>query len=235
MDRFERDRVGQPASGSAPSGRFSLPRLTLSRRFGVVVLLVVPLVAAVCVVGGVGVQRTNGEVEGLYEHEYRQTLAAAQLRRRLGAAETATLRLVQTNNPRLQERLNASLDRRLLPAVDVALRRLRSVGASSEADEARAVRKVAAKWRAFEGVLHSEAFDPTRLTADSDAEDDRLAARATAFYDEMLAQADGLVTGEATEARQHRDQAESQFRSTLALLLGASVLALLERSRSLPG
>ena len=227
MESSEQPEVGELHSGPAPFSRFRLPRLTLSRRFGIVALLVVPLLASVCVVGGVGVRKMNTEIEGLYDNQYRQTLAYSQLRRSLGAAETATLRLIQTNSPRLQAELKTRLDRRLLPKVDLALRGLRSTAQSSEEDEARDYRKLAASWRSFERVLRSDAFDLTRLTGDFEAADDRLAARITALLDGLLGQADGLVSEEATEAREHRDQAQSQYRSTLGLLLGASVLALL--------
>ncbi|MBA2629779.1 MAG: GGDEF domain-containing protein [Thermoleophilaceae bacterium] len=61
------------------------------------------------VVGGRGVQRMNVEVRDLYENQYRQTLASSQLRRSLGRAQTGALLLIQTNDPRLQERFNTRL------------------------------------------------------------------------------------------------------------------------------
>ncbi len=220
-------RAPSTAHWSTPSDRFRLPPLTLSRRFGIVVLLVVPLVAAVCVVGATGVRGMNREIEGLYENQYRQTLAYSQLRRSLGAAETATLRLIHANSCACRrssrQASTAGCCRRSISRCAAYDRRL----THPEEDEARDFRKLTAGWRSFEEVLRSDAFDLSRLTGDFQAEDDRLAVRVTALLDGLLGQADRLMRGEATEAREHRDQAERQYRSTLGLLLGASVLALL--------
>lgn len=58
-----------------------MPRLTIGRRFAVVALLVIPLVASVCVIGAIGVSRMNGQVTELYNHGYRHTLETARLSR----------------------------------------------------------------------------------------------------------------------------------------------------------
>ena len=99
-----------------------MARLTIGRRFGVVVLLVLLLVAAVSAIGAVGVSRMNDEVNVLYEDEYTNTLQSARLSRALRAAEVVAVQAAQTGYQAAAARLHARLDRRLLPAVDAALR-----------------------------------------------------------------------------------------------------------------
>ena len=71
-----------------------VPRLTIGRRFGVVALLVIPLVASVCAIGAIGVSRMNEQVTELYDHGYRHTLASARLSRALSAVEVVAVQAV---------------------------------------------------------------------------------------------------------------------------------------------
>ena len=119
------NRAAATAPGLAVPGAGAIPRLTIGRRFGVVALLVTPLVASICVIGAIGVSRMNGEVTDLYHHGYRHTLESARLSRALSAVEVAAMRAVLTDNRQVMERVAASLDRRLLPALDTALVQVR--------------------------------------------------------------------------------------------------------------
>ena len=205
-----------------------MPRLTIGRRFGVVALLVIPLVASVCVIGAIGVSRMNEQVTELYDHGYRHTLASARLSRALSAVEVAAMRAVLTDNRQVVERVGAQLDRRLLPALDTALVRLRvALSTDREGHELGAVRDVNRGLEEFERLRAGGALEFQEETEAVGARKDRLAAVISALFDRIVARADALVELEASEARSISERAGADHRDTLVLLIGGSLVALL--------
>ena len=205
-----------------------MPRLTIGRRFGVVALLVIPLVASVCVIGAIGVSRMNGQVTELYNHGYRHTLETARLSRALSAVEVAAMRAVLTDNRQVTERVSAQLDRRLLPALDTALARVRvELQKGGEGHEIAPVNEMSRGLEEFEHLRAGGALDFEEESEAVGARKDRLAAVISALFDRIVARADGLVELEAREARSISEQARAVHRNTLVLLVGGSLVALL--------
>ena len=205
-----------------------MPRLTIGRRFGVVALLVIPLVASVCVIGAIGVSRMNEQVTALYHHGYRHTLESARLSRALSAVEVAALRSVLTDNRQVSERVNAQLDRRLLPALDTALVRVRAALAEDqEGHSSVPVLDLSRGVEEFERLRASGAVEFRDETEAEGARKDRLAARISGLFDRIVARADALVELEARQARSINERARADYRNTLLLLVGGSLVALL--------
>jgi diguanylate cyclase (GGDEF)-like protein len=205
-----------------------LPRLTIGRRFGVVALLVIPLVTSVCVIGALGVIRMNDRVTELYHEGYRHTLASARLSRGLSAVEVAALRTVLTNDRGVAERAGTELDRRLLPAVDTAFAAVRAeLAAEDRGHHLKSIRNLSTGLEEFERLRDDEAFEFRDETEAVGASKDRLAARLARLFDRVVAEADDLVEVEAAEARSIAERARAENRKTLLLLLGGSLVALL--------
>lgn len=211
----------------APVRRLALPRLTIGRRFGVVALLVVPLVASVCVIGALGVNEMEAQVSELYEDEYTHTLSTAKLSRSLAAAEAVALHLVLTDEDAIKTRLNGRLGRRLLPAVDVALGDANALIGVEGARATRPLGQVKEDLVRFERLRTASFFDAPEETEAVAKEKDRLAARISGLFERMRARADGILDDEASEARVVDERARSRYRSTLLLLFVGSVIALL--------
>ena len=210
------------------TGRGGLPRLTIGRRFGVVALLVIPLVTSVCVIGAIGVIRMNDRVTELYHEGYRHTQASARLSRALSAVEVAALRTVLTDDRGVAERAGTELDRRLLPAVDTAFAAVS--GELSEhqgGHQLRAIRDLSSGVEEFERLRDHDAFEFREETEAVGASKDRLAARLARLFDRVVAEANDLVEVEAAEARSIAERARAENRKTLLLLLVGSLVALL--------
>jgi diguanylate cyclase (GGDEF)-like protein len=200
----------------AEKPRDKMARLTIGRRFGVVVLLVLLLVAAVSAIGAVGVSRMNDEVRVLYEDEYTNTLQSARLSRALRAAEVVAVQAAQVGYQAAAARLHARLDRRLLPAVDAALRVAKTSVAADHPHAAEPLDGVAADLERYERLRAAGSFAAGRETA-----------AVVALFERMVRPADSLLAEEAEEAQAAYDRAQAQHRNTLLLLAAGAVLALL--------
>jgi diguanylate cyclase (GGDEF)-like protein len=168
------------------------------------------------------------QVGDLYEHAYTHTLQAAKLSRTLAAAEATALQVVLTDDREVASRLDARLDRRLLPAVDLALARATSsLGAAEGESATEPLGKLADDLERFE---HLRASGVLAFARESDAvseRKDQQAALISALFGRMGSRSDGLVDTEAEEAQATYDRAREQHGRTLLLLLSGSIIALL--------
>ena len=129
---------------------------------------------------------------------------------------------------RSSERVSAQLDRRLLPALDTALVRVRvALPKDQEGHEIVPVRDVSRGLEEFEHLRAGGALEFQEETEAVGARKDRLAAVISALFDRIVARADALVELEAREARSISERARADHRNTLVLLVGGSLLALL--------
>jgi len=218
------DRAGRTLAGT----RFAFPRLTIGRRFGIVALLLVPLIALVCVVGSTGVSQINDEISKLYEHAYTDTLESSKLSRALGTTRATALHVVLTDDKVVAASLNAELDRHLLPAVDTALGRAKSLIDPDEGPRAsEPLDKLTRDLRLFERLRADGDFDYAEESEAVSVRKDRTADRISTLFTQMHDSLDTLVSNQAKDARLAYELAQYQTRRTLILLLVGSAVALL--------
>jgi diguanylate cyclase (GGDEF)-like protein len=134
----------------------------------------------------------------------------------------ASLRLLVTTDGREQARLAQSLDETLVPDVE---RRISVVGSlmHDDAGAPQRLARISGDFDSYLALRRSGAFEPTNDKSDEQA----AAAQATLLFGRMLDEAEGLRAIESLVAERADASGLETYRTTLRLVVGGSVAALL--------
>jgi diguanylate cyclase (GGDEF)-like protein len=159
--------------------------LTISQKFFAVLAVLAPLVVAVALAGVVGL----GSMKAEFDRVFADNIHTSQVSTRLGAdfaqADEIALRLAAPTDPGERQRLFASLDRRVIPAVDTGLSELAALHAGDPLTERTGAARLSHGWAQFVALRDTGALN-THASAGRDHVDaDHLADRLIAIFNPL--------------------------------------------------
>ncbi|MFZ1995958.1 MAG: diguanylate cyclase [Solirubrobacteraceae bacterium] len=178
--------------------------MTISQKFFAVLAVLAPLVAAVALAGVMGL----GSMKAEFDHVFADNIHTSQVSTRLGAdfaeADQIALRLAAPTDPGERQSLFASLDQRVIPAVDMGLSELAALHARDPLTERSGASRLSHGWAQFVALR-----DTGELNTHPNAGRDQLGADHLA--DQLIAIFNPLSSITQTEAALEADQAGDAY------------------------
>ncbi|HEX3737696.1 MAG TPA: GGDEF domain-containing protein [Solirubrobacterales bacterium] len=202
-----------------------MPDTRVTRRFFVALAVLIASLAAVVVLGIVGLEKVGQANDQIYADNFQTALANSRLGRDIGRAESLGLVVAARSDGVRADRLRAQLRQIVIPQVNADIADLLRLHATDPPAERRAFARIPREWRSFlalarRGVLASG----TALGASGGA----VAARTVAAaLDPLGAFVVGRQSVELKAASAAHKSAEDTYRRSLNWLLVASAAALL--------
>ena len=211
---------------AAPWSRW---RLTVGRKFQLAVGVLLMAMLAVAGVGAVGLVQTHAQVRSLYSENLTTVEATAELAATLDDIKANALEQIPVTDPATTTKLDAQLDRVLLPAARQGIAAVRAL-----------VRRDPAARLSLDGVVRglaefttlrdSGVFSTTGTTGTTGNEigaNAALAGSTSALLEQITQRIDELRVRESQRAVAARQSAEDSYRTTRALLGVGVAMALL--------
>ncbi|HYI35654.1 MAG TPA: diguanylate cyclase [Thermoleophilaceae bacterium] len=209
--------------GYARNGN-TAPRLTIGRRLGLLVGLLVLATMAVAVIGAVGVSRVDQKIHTFYTGTFERAAITVELRGALKDTKAASLEYALVEEPARRRALETAISGSLVPSVDTSLDKTEDQlsHASEPVETRRALVRLRKNWQAY-----LERFGPA-LFAASPAGEQGAAEAIRAVLDRLIADAEILAEGEADHATAAiEDTAAYADTIRLGLIITAALAALI--------
>jgi diguanylate cyclase (GGDEF)-like protein len=201
-------------------------RLTINLKFLVVLAAVLPLLVVVLWVALAGLTTVRNEIARVAGDNIRTSLATTDLGGDLSAAESVGMRLASGPSKPRAELLAARLDEILAPRIDREIQTLQALHAHDTTSERLLPRAIAVGWGAFE-VLEQRWDSQGEPAARSPAQRAGDSARLAAIFDPLIAATRTLAHREASDAQAVEVAAQSNYRSSLLMIIFVAAFTLL--------
>lgn len=174
--------------------------LTISQKFFAVLAVLAPLVVAVALAGVVGL----GSMKAEFDRVFADNIHTSQVSTRLGAdfaeADQIALRLAAPTDRGERQSLFASLDRRVIPAVDTGLSQLAALHAGDPLTERTGPARLSHGWAQFVALRDTGALNSHPNSGRDQLGADRLADRLIAIFNPLSAITQSEAAVEADQA-----------------------------------
>ena len=201
-------------------------RLTINLKFLVVLAAVLPLLVVVLWVGVTGLATVRSEIARVATDNIHTSLATTDLGGDLAAAESLAMQLATGPNAQRAQGLSAQLDEVVAPRIDQEILTLQALHTHDAPSEAILPRAIAAGWGKFE--LLEQRWDSRGAPATHSSA--RVAADATALaaiFDPLVASTRTLAHREAADAHAVEAAAQSNYQSSLLVIVLVAAVTLL--------
>jgi len=201
-------------------------RLTINLKFLVVLAAVLPLLVVVLWVGVAGLATVRSEIARVATDNIHTSLATTDLGGDLSAAESLAMQLASGPDASRAQAVSAELDETVAPRIDQEILTLQALHAHDAPSEAILPRAIAAGWGKFEileqrwdsqGALATHS--PARVAADT--------AALAAIFDPLVASTRTLAHREAADAHAVEVAAQSNYQSSLLIIVLVAAVTLL--------
>ena len=208
-------------------------RLTISRKFFGVLMVLWPLMLALALVGVLGL----GSLKSAFDHQYARDTHAAEASMALGAdfasADDASMQLLLAGGRR-QTALNAGLDRSVLPAVDAGLSDFKTMDPPVTATEKKQLQALQEGWSRFLSLRATGALNQTAALNQTGASSRhvpppaQLATEVSGIFSPLRQITRTQAALEQAKARQADTRADRIYERSLVLIwiIGAASFAL---------
>jgi diguanylate cyclase (GGDEF)-like protein len=204
-------------------------RLTISRKFFAVLAMLVPLIVAVAIAGIAGLGSMKSKLDQVFGDNVHAILLSTTLASDLARADETALDLAAAFHPGERQAMNATLDERVIPAVDSDLAAIAALHAHDPAAERTEVQALFRGWARFTalretGVLTAESLPGAVSRAD------RLTTEIVSIFSALRAITQRQASLEASQAGRAHARAGSVYDTSrlviLAIALGAFALGI---------
>jgi diguanylate cyclase (GGDEF)-like protein len=192
----------------------------------------IPITSAVCIVavGGIGLAglaATVHDTQRIYEDNVRTGQLTTSLQVSLDAAEQTALRLIPTENVRIQTSLISRLRLEIAPAIESEIEALRRAHINDPAIEQDRVARVEAGWQRFLPLIQSRALLHTGHGRGIFSYDDALARKTSSLLEPVTALVGRMTDVEAAHAESARTQVVEVFKAARQRLVIVGLALLL--------
>jgi diguanylate cyclase (GGDEF)-like protein len=196
--------------------------LGITSRFALVVVVLIPSLAAVAWVGFRGMQSGRSTADSLYSDHLVNIYDASTLETALQAAELDSVQLLTASVAAERDAITADLLSRVSPEVSSSLMSVASESANDPAEQPRAA-AIAARWSAFQHLLASGALVATNASSGAHVTDSQL----TAILGAATAAASSIIGTEDQQADQAHTRLLAEYGSNIRWMLFTVSVALL--------
>jgi diguanylate cyclase (GGDEF)-like protein len=200
-------------------------RLTISRKFFVVLAVVTPLIVAVALTGVAGLASMRSAFDEVFADNIHVSRVSTTLGANLSAAEEIALQLAGATDPRERYDLNVKLDQRVVPAVDAGLSELQALHAHDPLVERIRVERLVRGWSRFVALRDTGVLASSKVIAGGRSASNSLETQIAALFEPLSAITQTEATFEDTQAATAYADAVHSYNSSrlaiLAMALGA--------------
>jgi len=160
-------------------------RLTISRKFFVVLAVLTPLIVAVALAGVVGLGSMKSAFDGVFAGNIHVSRVSTTLGANLSSAEEVALQLAGATDPRERHSLNVMLDQSVGPAVDAGLAQLQALHSHDPQAERARVKQLIQGWSQFVALRDSGVLASSGVVAGGRRASNRLESRIAAIFEPL--------------------------------------------------
>jgi diguanylate cyclase (GGDEF)-like protein len=201
-------------------------RMTISRKFFVVLAVLAPLIVAVAFAGAAGLASMKSEFDRVFADNIHSSQVSTTLGADLFRAEEVALRLATATDRAERRSLNATLDQSVVPAVDAGLAELQAVHADDPLAERAGVERLVQGWSQFVALRDTGLLDSQAIVAGGLGASNRLTDQIAGIFDPLTAITQTEASLEAVQAGQAHARAVQAY-DTSRLVIWAIALGAL--------